>query len=475
MSAINDPQSKLRTYLPLAVFLYGLFAAAVFAFVFYGRQSVMEANVDLNGFGQLARNIASGEGFTLGQGPTTRRAPLFPYVAAALLTVFGDVSNANVPEAELYRPLLVANCIYFGLTCLVIWRLGRKLFGPRAALLAVAIAPLVPQSLRYVGMTEVETLMGLFIALLALTGVNLANRPSPKSGIAFGAVAALATLTKPVVMLYPFAFLPVAAFFWWRRRTPPATAALAAGAVLVCFGLLLLPWSLRNAQVTQGKFRGISSNGSGEFLRGYINAQPKYYLLRQDFGGTGPGEKWDPEANLYEEAFLKSHGLIFYRYGRVAGGHLTMEPKPPAGTTSAMIELEKDHVEDAEMKRRILHEPGAFLAKFAAQLGTFWYIVETRNKSLFVGSIALVMLVFAGLGVAHAVRRRMEVWPVVLVLLYSNAIYAAFLALARYSMPLYPTIAVLSAGGALWLADRLFGRRLLDAPEPSEAAVIAPR
>jgi hypothetical protein len=229
-------------------------------------------------------------------------------------------------------------------------------------------------------------------------------------------------------------------------------------ATLGCFGALLMPWSLRNSAITGGQFRGISSNGPGEFLRGYVNAQPKYFLLRQDFGGGGPGEKWDPEANTYEEDFLRPYGIPFYRSGKDSAGNTIMIPTPPAGMISAQLELEKDRVEGAEVTRRVLHEPGAFLYKFTAQFASFWYVVETRKKSLIVGSIALIVLGFAGLGVWRARRERTLVWPVVAVILYFNAIYAAFLAFARYSMPLYPTLTVLASGGAVTLFELVFRR-----------------
>src|SRR5262249_32799301 len=158
-----------------------------------------------------------------------------------------------------------------------------RIFGSRVALLAAAICPLIPQSIRYVGMSEVETLMGLFIVLLALTALTLVSQPTPRNGAAFGAVAAAATLTKPIVLIYPFVFWGFAAWRWKVPRAPSRQPMVASSVALACFFALLLPWSVRNAIVTEGKFKGISSNAPAEFLRGYVNAQPKYYLLRQDF------------------------------------------------------------------------------------------------------------------------------------------------------------------------------------------------
>jgi hypothetical protein len=208
--------------------------------------------------------------------------------------------------------------------------------------------------------------------------------------------------------------------------------------------------------VTNGEFKGISSNAPAEFLRGYVNAQPKYYLLQQDFGGGDPTkEHWDPEANTYEEQLLRAHGASFYREQRDAEGHKHLVPTPMPGRTSADLELERDRIESVEMKRKLFAEPGAFLHKFTVQLFTFWYIVETRTKSLLVGGIALVMLTLAAIGYVRASRRGNSVWAIVVVMLYFNAIYAVFLALARYSMPLFPTLTILAAGGLATAAGPL--------------------
>jgi len=446
---INSSRSSTR-WTAAAVFVYGTLVAAAFAFLVYGRQGVIDPAVDLNGFGGIARSLANGDGFSSGNGPTTRRAPLYPVIGAALLTAFGQ-ETAGMSDAAFYRPLIIANCIILGLSCVVVWLLARRLFDARTGVVAAIICPLIPQSLRYVGMTEVETLMGLCIVLLAFASHAFVERPGAATGGGLGVAAGLATLAKPIVLLYPVVFLPLAFWQWHRRQLSLRTAATGTAVALVCFGVLLAPWMIRNRVVTNGQFSGISGNAPGEFLRGYINAQPKYFLLQQDFGGYGPGEKWDPEANAWEKSFLASHGMPFYQYVRHADRSLTMVPTPPPGQTSALLEVEKDRIESAEMKRRLLHEPGAFVRKFAIQSATFWYIVETRSRSLLVGGIALGMLLLSSLGAWSAFRRGAAVWPVLLVVVYFNAMYAAFLAMARYSMPLFPTLSVVAAGGLVWL------------------------
>ena len=425
----------------LLLFLLGALTAALWAFVVYPRQGAVSAIADLNGFGALGRRIAAGDGFSLGNGPTLRRAPLYSFLVAILLKIFGN----DGPESVVYRPVFVAQCLVVGGTCVAVWAIGRKLFGDRAGIVAAVLCAITPQVLRYVAMTEVETLMGLLIALMALTGLNLYRRPTLRNGVLLGLICGAATLVKAVALLYVPVFL-VLCWLRWRKIPPmepddrPYPAMAAAFGVFVC---CLLPWCLRNAIVSGGQFKSVSSNGPGEFLRGYVNAEPQYAFLKKDFGGTQVvGTNWDWDANLMEDQLLKQHGMSFF----------STEQFGPNGEPRQMearvdLELKKEKIESAEMKRRLIHEPGGFVRKFLTQSLTFWYIVETRKKSVQIGAIALVFLALAGFGVFRAHRNRIEVAPIVATVLYFNLLYAAILAFARYSMPVYPVLLTLTGYG----------------------------
>lgn len=466
-------KSTEQNRLPLASWKVGLLItliatiiALLFTFVVYPKQGTIEARIDLNGFGFLARNIAKGEGFSLGHGPTLRRAPLYPALLALVLKTFGNY-DSTIPDAIAYRPMQILQCLFFGLTCLVCWRVTLLLFGALPALASATLCAITPQTLRYVPMTEVECLLGLLIVLIALTAALLYRQPNLRNGVFFASVCAAAALTKPVVLFFPFLFCALLLIrrLWARNKgdaSPlPFPTILT---VLILFVSCLLPWSLRNGMLTNGKFWGISSNAPGEFLRGYVNAQPKFAFLQQDFGGHDPSRiQWDWEANLYEHALLQKHGLSFFSTERFGpnGEYYPMEAR-------VELELAKEKVEGAEMRRRIVQEPVEFIKKFAVQTLTFWYIVETRKKSVIIGSIALLMLSLATVGWINAQSKRIDALPVLSVILYFNLIYAAILAFARYSMPVYPTLLVLSGYGLTVLLSK-FHQRVLVKPRSPKA------
>src|SRR5262249_38966465 len=155
---------------------------------------------------------------------------------------------------------LIAQCFVFGFTCLTAWAIARRLFGPRVALVTALLCPLLPPSLRFIAMTEVEILSGLFTVLLAYTGLNLLERPQLWPAFRFGLAPAAYPLTKPVTEFYPVVFLALLWGWWiWRelreqqrdQRHVSLVAlllaqltrrrVLATCSALLVFGLLLLP------------------------------------------------------------------------------------------------------------------------------------------------------------------------------------------------------------------------------------------
>ncbi len=439
----------------LGLFLLGSLTAALVAFALYPAQGAANAITDLNGFGGLGRHLAAGDGFSLGDGPTLRRAPLYPFFVALLLKIFG----ASGPDNVAYRPVIAAQCLMVGATCVTSWAIGRKLFGERAGILAGVLTALAPQTLRYVGMTEVETAMGLLIALMTLAGLNLYRRPILANSVLFGLACGAATLVKAIALLYAPVFLFLCWLHWRRARALEAAPASASaiGIALGVFILCLLPWCVRNSLVSGGQFKSISSNAPGEFLRGYVNAEPQYAFLKKDFGGTRVnGTNWDWDANLMEDGLMRRSGMSFFSETKRAkdGVPLPMEPRVD-------LELRKEQIEGAEVKRRLIHNPGGFLHKFAVQTLTFWYIVETRKKSMMIGGLALACLTMAGFGVAACRRNGINAAPVVATVLYFNLLYAAALAFARYSMPVYPVLLTLTAYGIVSLLPKSKSQRSL--------------
>jgi hypothetical protein len=440
--------------LPAAIFAIGLASALLWTFVVFPRLSVVQQVFDLNQFGVIAENLYLGHGFSLrgwelgSDGPTLRRAPLYPYLLAGVFAVFGfDPAD----RAASYTPVFVLHCLFAATSCLLAFATARRLFPLPAAVLAGLLTAVWPQCLRYLGAVDVEALMTLLVTLVTYATVRLYQQPSLANGLVLGAALGAATLAKPVPQLF-IAVLPVLMLWRWRRRraravpAPLAFAALPLAACAAVFLALLAPWVVRNHLVTGGRFHGLSSNAPGEFVRGFVAARPDYALLRTTFQGS-----WDWDANLYEDSLLRRHGASLLEE---SGGSLRKVRATLDG------EIAKDRLQAAIARELVLADPLGFARKFLVQLGTFWYLVETPGKSLLVGGLAALALGLATLGGVQARARGIDIAPVVAVLLYFQVTYAAILALARYSMPLFPSLLVLSAYGLWRLAERPIRRSI---------------
>lgn len=426
-----------HSYRPaLVVFAAGLLIALLWTFVLFPRLGAIRQVFDLNGFGEIGERIWRGEGFSYGHGPTIRRAPLYPYLVAGVFEIFGfDGAHRRAS----YAPVLALQCLFAGLTCLAVFCIANRLFGKKVGLVAGLLCAVWPQCVRYTGAVDVEATMTLLITLMTLLTVRIVQRTTIADGALLGVVTGLAVLTKPMPLFFPAALFLLFLVRYRRDHKPIPWAPL--GACVGAMVLLCVPWVVRNHVVSGGRYHGISSNASGEFLRGYVVARPEFAFLRVSFQGY-----WDWQANLYEDEILKREGFAFFA---TENGKLVPMPQNVGNA------LRKDEIENRVAKEMALHDPIGFARKFVIQLFTFWYLVETPGKSLVVGAFAALALALAFVGWRRARKDRVDVAPVVTVVAYFYVLYAVILAFARYSMPVFPSLLVLSAYG---LCAMLAGR-----------------
>jgi 4-amino-4-deoxy-L-arabinose transferase-like glycosyltransferase len=426
-------QERAVTRWALFIFLIGLTTALLWTFIVLPWFAPIARDLDVNGLGGIGVRLANGEGFSLGHGPSVRRAPIYPLLVAGVVWVFGfDPAH---PQRS-YLPVFILQCLFAALTCVATFFVANRLFGLRAGALAGLMCAVWPQCLRYLGSIEPEALMTLWTALLALAAVRLYQQPDYRNAALLGLITGLYTLTKSISLFFPLAMAAILAVRALRLRQPIAWGPMAAS--IGVLALVCLPWIVRNHIVSQGRFHNISSNAPGEFLRGYVNAQPKYSLLRREFRGN-----WDVEANLYEDALLRQQGYYFDMF-RVS--HVDNE-------------ILKDRVGMQIIREKLSKDPLGFAQKFLIQCFTFWYLVETPSKSILVGALALVAWLLAGAGIVRARREGVDVAPIMATVLYFNVVYAVFLAFARYSMPVFPALLVLSAQGLSVTLTTLLRRR----------------
>ena len=207
-------------------------------------------------FHQVAQHLADGAGFiqpfTVPVQPTAEHPPLWEVVLAG-----ADLIGANGYLSHRLLGALIGT-----VTVVLSGLLARAAAGPRAGLIAAAIAAVYPILVTADGSLMSETLYGALVAGALLVAARLRRRPSVGAALGFGALVALAALTRGEGLgLLVLLGVPLA---WWGASTWGRRAGLFA-AMAVAFVAVLAPWTIRNLATFKDPVL-ISTNSSGVWI-----------------------------------------------------------------------------------------------------------------------------------------------------------------------------------------------------------------
>jgi 4-amino-4-deoxy-L-arabinose transferase-like glycosyltransferase len=200
----------------------------------------------------VASNLVNGRGHVYGASSRALRPPAHPYLLSKVVETnrplrWNEKTGAAVLDIDALRPVLLLQIALGTLLVLATALLGRTLFGPREGFLAGLLAALYPTFIAYSHYLFSETLF----AALVTTGLVGVVYGAQRGGLALAAVTGLvfgaATLTREIA-------LPVAGVcaLWWVVVSRPGArrgAALRGAVLVVCAGLIVVPWTLRNVAV----------------------------------------------------------------------------------------------------------------------------------------------------------------------------------------------------------------------------------
>lgn len=261
-----------KTKRMLAVFLLGAFAIKCLLILLYGTH--YDYGSDDRGYLESARILAEEGRFTYNdpERPTVFITPALPGLLAALYKLTGGGSMWE----QSFR-ILQAAMVMAGLYML--FRIGRRIFDERTALWAVGISSLYPPLWLMSMLIFTESLFLLFLMLLVYTALRAMEEPASRQALLFGLLWAAAVYVRPTIALWPglvFLFYLFGAKLPWKRlvRCGLITAAV--------FILILLPWWVRNYEVSGGHFIPLTKAGGNPLLLGtYPFTVPALFLDEQ--------------------------------------------------------------------------------------------------------------------------------------------------------------------------------------------------
>lgn len=392
----------LAIILILACLLRLLAAVAITHYVSQaGRDFLIEG--DANGYWELAQKIVAGEDYSIYTPPRyVLRTPGFPAILAVPIALFGD-------------QLLIARIWLALWGTMAVWAtflLGQRLVNTQAGLIAALIAAFSPAFVIFSTLILTETVFALAVLLSLWFGerviATLRASMVCSKGLALrafiaGASIGLACLVRPSWIFAAPIFGGLIALISRRHWH----AVLAAG--LICTGtvLTLLPWGLRNQQVT------------GHFTLTTFWAGPSLY------DGLNPNANGDSDMRFFDadmERARMSEFEVDQKYKHLAWEFVKEHPQRTFELAFLKQSRYWNPVPNAEQFQRWWIRIPFLL----------WYCV---------------LAIFTCVGVWV---KRKQIWTLVICLgpvIYFAAIHSIFVGSIRYRLPAEYPLLILTAVG----------------------------
>ena len=401
----------------LSIFVFALFVRLIFvAFV-----PQREVDFDASVYDTLARNLASGRGFSDEQGePWCVWGPGYAFFLSIIYRIFGHS----------YLAVRIVQSFLSAIVCLLVYFIGKRTYNSTIGLIAMGLSSIYPAFIAFSGLLLSETLFTFLLSLMVLFSVLGDQTKQIKYWILSGTSLSLATLCRSEALLLPSAILGC----WLILAISKREFLFRFVALTLTMIFFILPWTYRNYR----KFDTFIpvSIGAGQLL--WLGNYPDIEVI-------GTRGKFQPDKEP-----LKS--LIANR-----------------------SPVEADRVLFREGIKNIKRHPMTFLKLSLERMFWFWVGSHSnsfyglgasfgdtlRNKeySVFFPKLGLMFynLLYLGLGalglgsIACGLNHR-EAWKtpkiyLVAVIGYIFAVHVIIYATQRYQVPIMPFVIILSAVG----------------------------
>lgn len=387
----------------------------------------------------IAQSIVSGHGFAFpperrwlylddepGQevyGPTAWKEPIYPYFLAGWFEAAGPrIGRVAIVLCQIALLLV---------TCLLLYRLGDRLFGPPVGTLA-ALGTALIVDLHWIASLSIQVpaVSGLLLVAGLLLLFRYLESPTLRFATGIGLFLGLATLTHAVLIL----LVPIAVIFVFLHGREGTRIERARPAVLigVAAALTIMPWTVRN----YAQFGHVIPVQTGFGL--FANVTTPYLAETYDSGldacGDGTEAVFEAEGPLDGLMQLRKSENFFRTWRRgmrcVSLGH--------ADVYTTLNEHERDRLHREQLLRFVRERPRQFTELTVAKSLAYLLDIPVNGR----GSIPLAALGLTGAAVI-ARHPRMWVFPAV-VLAYSVPFILTAPIYYRYRAPLTPLLTLLA-------------------------------
>lgn len=361
-----------------------------------------------------AQMLVEGQGFADPTFPVYT-PPLYSLVIALLAWLFGGDGIMGIKVVQIVLDSAMAVLLYL---------IAKEICNSSVGILSAAIWAIYPfaiYSTLYVG---TEVLFTFLVAVWVWFTIWAIKSARWEYYCAAGAFLGLATLTRGTTQFVPLILLILMFVFrdqglrWIRMYL----------LTVVCFGLIILPWGIRNYLVLN------------EFIPIGANSSIILYGVSEPMLTIGDGRAKEV-ARLYEEA-------------RINGIIPPPEDHPPAERDRFLAKVAIDHY-----KARFRNDPAGLSVFMLKKFFRLWYSTESGNNHGVTLAINLGLYILAGIGIVLSWKQRNWKALTLLVLVaYFVIIHWLTLPLFRYMIPVMPFLSMFAAMGMIAFLNRKWPR-----------------
>lgn len=377
--------------------LWGVFLLKCVLILAYGMH--YDYGSDDRGYLESARILAEEGRFTYNDPsrPTVFITPALPGLLALLFKLTGG-GSLWVQAFRILQAGMVTGALY------LLYRIGCRIFGDRTALLAVGLASFYPPLWLMSLFVFTESLFVLFLMLLVYAALRAMDEPSSRWALLFGLLWAAAVYVRPTIALWPglvFLYYLYGAKLPWGRLL---RCGLAASAVFI---LCLMPWWVRNYEVSGGQFIPLTKAGGNPLLLGtYPFTVPGLFMEEQ--------RTWHSTNDQWVNDELDS-------------------------------ERAKERIRIGFTTKPLVYTAWYTVGKFALFWGDVFYWMPIPGIPLVAAILYHYALLIPGFMGLWRARGRPGAVLVLLLFGYLSLLHMIYLAHSRYSVPLMPLMALFAA------------------------------
>jgi 4-amino-4-deoxy-L-arabinose transferase-like glycosyltransferase len=391
----------------------------------------------IDGYNLIASNLADGNGYRFYQdtAPTLMREPGYPIALAGIFLAFGKSFTAVK---------IVNMCLTFVTAALVVYLATMLSTHRTASLLAPVIYLFHPGTLIAESRAGVESLFTTLIVLFFVLTLRAMRKDRLRDYLVAGGVLGLAVLVRSTPILFPILLL---AYRLTTERREGRSWTIFRNISMLIFAMVVVlsPWIIRNYRLTgrivpTASVLGISAH-AGQFICSHLNEDKPWYLLDREASRL----RGEMATNL---GYTFKQGEDYYQFFYKTDDEMRFSKYLIAGVVEKYRESPK------------------LCAKcITYNLFNFWFAGKSGASVALNLAVQLPLLLCSIYGVIISAQYGRKVAALVVVFVaYFVAISVPILAQARYSVPLLPFLAALTAAAmaAQWTsgsADSLLQAR----------------